>query len=114
MGHILSASKTASGCPVYLDRRDAWQLEFAKARVFETSEELSACLSAARDLEGLICDPFAISVSSVEGVPLPQEQKWAIRSAGGDATLTALGYAPDGHGLWAAAPSLEGGDNVQV
>lgn len=93
--HILSANRTDTGLPVYLDPQGIWQTQFDQAAVYSCQTKLSNALTSAKQLEAYICDPFSIKVDIRNGRPASSEQKWTIRADGADATMEALGYAPE-------------------
>ena len=93
--HILSANRTDTGLPVYLDSQGIWQAAFEKAAIYTSEAKLSEALAAAKQLEAYICDPFTIKVAVADDRPVSKEQKWTIRADGADATMEALGYNPE-------------------
>ena len=92
---IVSANRTDTGRPVYLDTSGGWCFEFGAAHIFASKADTAEALAQAHTLQAFICDPFVMKVKMDGDLAVPSITKWAIRRAGADETLSSLGYPPD-------------------
>lgn len=82
MSHVVTASATANGSPVYLTPSGEWSGELSAAQVLETEAERDDKLATARKQEALVCDPYLIEVQVADGSPSATTLRERIRAEG--------------------------------
>ena len=82
MSHVVTASATADGHPVYLTPSGEWSGELSAAQVLETESERDEKLATARSQEALVCDPYLIEVTVADGNPSATTLRERIRAEG--------------------------------
>jgi Protein of unknown function (DUF2849) len=80
--HVLTASITDSGSPVYLARNRNWTPVLEDAWLIETAEECERELAAALKQESYVADPYSFMVVVVDGRVDPLSQREAVRATG--------------------------------
>ena len=90
--HIITASRTLDGQPVYWTAAKTWSESDTAARIFANKDEAQSEIEGARKTEHLACDPYLIPVTVESGAVSPLRLKEQIRAAGPQAVLDAMGY----------------------
>lgn len=95
---VISANRTLDGGVIYLAGERTWTEQLSAAATFDAKAGAETGLHWARTQEHFACDPHLIKVEQTPAGPIPKDTKQAIRAAGPDAMLAALGFldaAPD-------------------
>jgi Protein of unknown function (DUF2849) len=80
--HVLTASITETGSPVYLTSNRTWSASLADAWLIASAEECERELAAALTQERLVADPYSFMVVVSDGRIDPQSQREEIRATG--------------------------------
>ena len=92
---IVTANRLSDGGVVYLRSDRRWTASHAEAEVSDDREAADAALGWAKGQERVVCDPYVVDVSIVDGTPMPKSARERIRAEGPRPTLRRLGYLVD-------------------
>lgn len=80
--HVLTASITETGSPVYLTSNGSWSASLKDAWLMESTEQCERELATALSQERLVADPYSFMVVLSDGRIDPQSQREEIRATG--------------------------------
>jgi hypothetical protein len=78
--HVVTASATADGGPLYLQRDGKWTRQISNAALLDDEEERARMLASAKCDEFTVCDPYLIVVSTPDRRPVSFKER--IRATG--------------------------------
>ncbi len=90
--HIITASRTRDGQPIYWHGARIWSEDSAGAVVYATKQLAMADVPLARTTEAEACDPYPMLVTVDAGTPKTASLREQIRAGGASAVLDAMGY----------------------
>jgi hypothetical protein len=80
--HVVTASFTVSGAPVYLTAKRSWSRALNEAHLIESADACETEMAWALKQEAEVADPYSFMVTIEQGRIDPQSQKEAIRAEG--------------------------------
>ncbi len=92
--HIITASRTRDGRPIYWHGARLWSEDSQGAVVYANKQLAMADVPLARTTEFEACDPYAMLVEIEGGMPKTASLRERIRAGGPTAVLEAMGYVP--------------------
>ena len=98
----MTANRLSDGGVVYLGADRRWTATHAEAEVHADADTAEDSLSWAKTQERVICDPYVVDVTMVDGRPTPTSARERIRAEGPAPTLQRLGYLAEADAVRAA------------
>lgn len=88
---VITANRTLDGGVVYLTADQGWTVDIGGALTVADKPSAAPHIAWARTQQAFVCDPYALkALRAADGI-VPVGAKEAIRAAGPQATLKALG-----------------------
>lgn len=80
--HVVTASITVTGAPVYLTAAQRWSPALNEAWLIESEEQCNQLVAGALKQEQEVADPYSFMVVVSEGRVDPLSQREAVRATG--------------------------------
>lgn len=79
---VVTAQRTDDGAPVYLNGAGEWVADVGRSAAYPSEQAAESALVAAQGQQRVICDPYLMAVTLVDGQPHPTSARERIRSEG--------------------------------